>query len=94
MKNCILILKILLPVAICLILIGIIKIPFSYYPLSFGLVIGLANWNSHKYNLLLGVLLSIFVSHIAFYLAYFSFAITINIFSFMKGDTCLGNKST
>ena len=72
---------------ICFILIRIIKVPFNIYPLSFGLIIGLTNWNMHKYKPFLGVLLSIFVSYLAFFIAYFSFALTGSIFSFMKGDS-------
>ncbi|PCI31011.1 MAG: hypothetical protein COB60_12990 [Flavobacteriaceae bacterium] len=87
MKENIFIFKILLPITICFILINIVKIPFSFYPLSFGLIIGLANWNIYKYKLFLGVLLSIFVSYLAFFIAYFSFTITGKMFSFMKGDS-------
>ncbi len=85
-KN-IFILKILLPSVICFILIHIIKISFSFYPLSFGLVIGIINWNIHKNNSLLGVLLSILVSYGAFLIAFFSFAVTGATFDFMDGDS-------
>jgi len=49
-----------------------------YYPLSFGLVIGIINWEAHKYNAYIGVLLSVVVSFISFWLAFFS----TGIFSF------------
>ena len=79
--------KIILPLTICYIVINIIKIPFSFYPLSFALIIALANWEMHKYKPFLGVLLSILVSYLAFFIAYFSYALTGRIFNFMKGDS-------
>jgi hypothetical protein len=86
MKNSFINFKIVLPSIICFLLIRIAKIPFSFYPLSFGLIIGIINWNVHKYNPYLGAISSVIISYTAFYIAYFSFVITGGIVSFM-GDS-------
>lgn len=72
MKKNILILKVLLPSVVSFALIRIVEIPFSFYPLSFALVIGIVNWNIHKYKPLLGIFLSIWVSYLTFLIAYSS----------------------
>jgi len=87
MKKYILLLKVLLPAVMCFILIRIIEIPFSFYPLSFGLIIGVVNWSFHKYKPILGVSLSVFVSYIAFFVAYFSFAITGKLLGFIDRNS-------
>ena len=51
----------------------------EYYPLSFGLVVGIVNWDVHRYRPILGVLLSLFVSYVSFFIAYFSLGIFGNI---------------
>lgn len=87
MKKYKLILSIILPSILCAIVIYITNIPLEYSTLSFGLIIGLVNWEGHKYNPLLGILLSVLASFVSFTIAYFSFAVTGAIFSFMDGDS-------
>lgn len=90
MENFKPILRILFPSIICFVIIYITNMSIDYYPLSFGLVIGFTNLGLHKYKALLGILLSVIVSYASFFIAYFSFAITGNIFNFIvSGD--LGN---
>ena len=86
-KENILIYRLLLPLVIYFILIWILKVPFGFYPLTFGLIVGLVNWNIHRYKPVFGVFLSVFISYLAFFIAYYSFYITGRVFSFMKGDS-------
>ena len=79
MKKIKLILKIATPSILCAILILITKMPIEYYPLSFGLVLGILNWNVHKYNSYLGTFLSIITSYASFFIGYFSFPIIAEI---------------
>ena len=94
MKTNIFILKILLPVVVSFILIRVIKIPFSFYPLSFALVIGIFNWDIHKYKPLLGILLNVLVSYVTFLLAYSSMAlvgyVTRGLFNNVFNDETVG----
>lgn len=72
-------LKVLTPSFLCAILILITKIPIEYYPLIFGLVLGIFNLNTHKYNSYLGIFLSIIASYASFFVGYFSFPIIAEI---------------
>ncbi len=67
--------KLILPAILCVIIIHITKMEIYYYPLSFGIIIGLINWEKHKYNPYIGTLLSIFVSFVSFWIAFFSMSI-------------------
>jgi hypothetical protein len=68
--------RIFLPSMLCAILIYITNMEISYYPLGFGLIIGIVNWDLHKYNPFFGVLLSVLVSYVSYIIAYFSLAVT------------------
>lgn len=82
-----LILRVIIPAILCAIVIYITNIPLEYSTLSFGLIIGLVNWNFHKYKPWLGILLSILLSFVSFTLAYLSFATTKAIFDSMNIDS-------
>jgi len=68
-------LKVLLPSLFYLGLFYIFKLPFNYYPLCFGLIIGIVNWNIHKHKPIVGVLLSVLVSYITYFIAYLSIGV-------------------
>jgi hypothetical protein len=79
MQNVKVFFKIVTPAILCAFLIVITKIPIEYYPLSFGFVLGILNWNVHKYNSYLGTVLSIIASYTSFFIGYFSFSIITEI---------------
>ncbi len=87
MKKHKLILKLLLPSILCTLIINITNIPLEYSVLFFGFILGLVNWYHHKYKPIYGIILSILASLASFLITYFSFAITGNLFSPMKGDS-------
>jgi len=87
MKKYKLISNITLPSILCAIVIYITNIPLEYSTLTFGLIIGLANWGFHKYKPIIGVLLSMLVSFVSFLLAYLSFAATKAIFNLLNVDS-------
>lgn len=64
--------KILLPSVICGMIVYFSSISIEYYPLLFGLVIGLINWDTHIYKPLLGVIFSTLASYASFFIALFS----------------------
>lgn len=78
-------LRILLPSVLCVLVIYMTNMSLDFYPLSFGLIIGLVNWDIHKNKPLLGVFLSILVSYTSYLIAYFSLMIATNV-----PDTILG----
>ena len=84
MKNIFLVLNIIAPSILCILCIYFIIDDLFYYPLSFGLIIGLVNWYHHKYNPFVGVILSLIVSYFTFFLAYFSLLIIGEIFNFLS----------
>tara|TARA_R110000868_G_C10826469_1_gene759008 strand:+ start:671 stop:1216 length:546 start_codon:yes stop_codon:yes gene_type:complete len=71
--------KIFLPPTLCIFVLYFIQDYFLYYPLAFGLIIGFANWNSHKYKLFIGIILSVLSSYISFFIGYFSIGFIIEI---------------
>jgi hypothetical protein len=79
--------KLLLPAILCVLILYITKMSILYYPLSFGLVIGLVNWKLHKYNPYIGVLLSVLVSLISFWLAFFSIGLFSNLGDLITSNT-------
>lgn len=79
-------LQIVLPAIVCLLIAYFTKTSIWYYPLSFGLVIGLVNWSSHKNNPLLGTLLVVLVSYASFFASYFGVGFVAYLLDFMKGD--------
>lgn len=78
--------RILLPPILCVFCLYFLIDDLFLYPLTFGLIIGFFNWNFHIYKPLIGVLLSVFVSYLTFFVAYFSLALTAKIFDSF-GDT-------
>ena len=79
--------KILIPAILCVVILYITKMSISYYPLSFGLVIGIVNWKLHKYNPYLGVLLSVLVSMISFWLSFLSMGLFNNLGELITNNT-------
>lgn len=79
--------KIILPAILCVLIIYITKISILYYPLSFGLIIGLVNWKIHKYNPYLGVLLSVMMSLISFWVAFLSMGLFSNLGELITDNT-------
>lgn len=75
--------RFVLPSALCTFVLYFIQDYFIYYPLVFGLIIGFANWNSHKYKIFVGIILSVLSSYISFFIGYFSIGFTIEIVSSM-----------
>jgi len=71
MKKIKLIINIILPSIVCVIGLNFIFGELYFYPLLFGVVLGLFNWKLHKKKPITGVLLSIIVSYATFCLAYF-----------------------
>jgi len=76
MSNILLMFRIIITPILCVLYIYFIIDDLFYYPLSFGLVIGLINWKFHKYKPFLGVFFSVLVSYASFFIAYFSIIIT------------------
>lgn len=72
--------KLILPSIICLLVIYVTRISIWYYPLLFGVVIGVINWKKHKYKPFIGVFISVLLSLLSFWLAYFS----LGLFSWLK----------
>ncbi|GAB1308027.1 hypothetical protein KH5_07100 [Urechidicola sp. KH5] len=64
-------LKILLPGIICVLVLFLTNMSIWYYPITFGLVIGLLNFRRHVYQPFIGVLLSLAASLVSFWAAYF-----------------------
>lgn len=65
-------LKLILPSILCALIIILFKVKLDYYPIFFGLIIGIINWGKTKYNPFLGVLLSLLASLVIFFVSYFS----------------------
>ncbi len=78
--------KIIIPSVICALFLSIKYIEdIQYSIIIFGLVIGVFNWNIHKYKLYIGVFLSIVVSCISYglgMLSYFGVWYLIDLFNF------------
>ena len=86
MNNNYTFLKIILPLLFCFIVLIVVKPGLDYYPLIFGLIIGLVNWRDHKYGLFLGVILSLVASYVSFLIAYFSIPLFINVLKPLLGE--------
>ena len=78
-------LNIILPSIICLIVIVAIKPSIEYYPLSFGLIIGLINFTKYRQTPYLGLLLCLVASYGAFFLGYFSFPLIAGLIKPLLG---------
>jgi len=89
------IIKIISPSIICALIILLTELPLEYYPISFGLIIGLTNWNLHKYKPYLGVLLSVLASFVSFFIAFYSSFLVENLvdFIFKETDYFVGDES-
>jgi len=79
--------KVFIPAFICALIIYFTQITIEYYPLSFGIVVGLAYWNYHKYNLFVGVILSLLASYVSFFIAYFSTGVFAYFRDFLLDNT-------
>lgn len=83
MKNYSTYLKIIIPSVIC-----ILGLPFieniDFYPLLFGIVIGIINWNAHKFKPLIGCFLSIVISYTSYGIGLLSFAFYLFILEFLN----------
>lgn len=79
--------QIILPAILCSLIIYISKMEIWYYPLSFGLVIGLVNWNIHKNKPYIGVFLSVIISFTSFGLAFFCFGVFSTLREFLINNT-------
>ena len=80
MNYFLLLLKIFLPPIFCALIISTVSMSLEYYPLSFGIIIGLSNWDRYKIHPLLGVLFCLILSYLAFFGGYFSIYITNIVF--------------
>ncbi len=80
MRKSILIFRIILPSILCVLTIKMTNMSIDYYPLSFGLIIALVNWNKYKINYFFGISLCLIFSYIAFFGGYFSIYLTGKIF--------------
>ncbi len=79
--------KIILPAILCVLIIYITKMSLWYYPLSFGVIIGLVNWKKHKYNSYIGTLLSVIVSFASFWISFFFFGVFSALREFIINNT-------
>lgn len=86
MNNKYTLIKIISSPVICFITLITTKIGIDYYPLIFGLVIGLVNWKDHKNGLFIGIILNVFISYICFFIAYFSFPLFLGVFKPLLGE--------
>lgn len=92
MKSTILLFKIILPLLSFVIILTnpvFFKLELFgifYYPLSFGLIIAIINWEKNKYNFLSGVFLSLLISHLTFFLSFFSMEFFMHIGKFISGN--------
>ncbi|MDE1208440.1 hypothetical protein [Tenacibaculum larymnensis] len=78
--------KIILPSIICTLIIVTTQISIEYYPISFGLVLGLINWKNYKFNPYLGLFFTIIISFVCFLLAYISFPLLSTILKPLLGE--------
>ncbi len=76
----------MLPAVLCVFIIYITNLSIEYYPILFGLIIGLVNWGFHKKEPLLGVVFSILASYICFYLTFLSMYFVGSFFELIKGN--------
>jgi multisubunit Na+/H+ antiporter MnhB subunit len=81
------ILKIISPSIICALVILLTELSLDYYPILFGLIIGLVNWDLHKYKPYFGVLLSLLASFGCFFIAFYSSYLVENVVDFIFKDT-------
>lgn len=83
-------LKILAPSILCAIVIISTKMDLDYYPLSFGLIIGLVNWNYHRNNSYFGVILSLVISYASFIISYASTGLLAEMLKPLLGEDKAG----
>ena len=86
MKKLKTLLEILLPPLLCVFLIKVTNMSIEYYPLSFGLVIGILNWKHHKHPPFFGILLCLILSYASFFIGYFSIPLLLGILSPFLGE--------
>lgn len=66
------ILRIVVSPLFCFLAIYTTRLGIDYYPLIFGLIIGIVNIKGYKFGSFIGVTLSILASYVTFFIAYFS----------------------
>jgi hypothetical protein len=86
MKNSYNLLKIIASPILCFLAIYTTAVGIDYYPLIFGLVIGIVNVEEYKFGPFIGIVLSILASYITFFLAYFSIPLLLGIFKPIFGE--------
>ncbi|MGS2761683.1 hypothetical protein [Sinomicrobium sp. M5D2P9] len=87
MKNTAILFKVIVAPILCFLCLIFIINDLFYYPLSFGLIIGLVNWDIHKFKPIIGVFLSLLISYITFFMAYYSLVVTQRTFEFLGEDS-------
>ena len=74
MTNYKILLNLFLPAIFSALASGIIK-NFDFFPLFFGLVLGISNWKIYKLNSYIGLIICILISYTTYGLAILSMAI-------------------
>ena len=78
--------KILLPAILCSGVIFLTLTSVGYYPVIFGLVVGVVNWKSHKYNPALAIIYITIASYISFFIGLYLIGPIGEIFAFLGND--------
>lgn len=69
-----------MPSICCVLLLYFIHDKLEVYPLSFGVIIGIANWFIRKYNRILNLVLSILISYFAYFSGIAFWALIVFLF--------------
>lgn len=84
-------LKVLVPAILCVFIVYISGGNLLLYPFVFGLIVGLANRNLHKYDPFFGCLFSILLSYIVFAIGWFGAGFWKYTLEYMMGNILLKN---
>lgn len=89
------VLKLVLPSILCVLCLLCLRLANEFFgdhmltllPVSFGLIIGLANWRSHRLNPIMGTLLGVGLSYVIFVVGYFGFGMIGGAVTYLFKDT-------
>ncbi|PQJ21565.1 hypothetical protein [Tenacibaculum sp. SG-28] len=86
MKSQLAFLKLIYPAFVCIIFIFTTKVNLEYYPLIFGVTIGLFNVKHNRHPVLLGILLCVIASYMSFFAGYLGFFLLLGFFKPLLGE--------
>lgn len=91
MKYSTIFFKVLLPTILCVLITYFAGGGLLFGPLLFGLIVGLVNWNLHKYDPFFGCLFSIILSYIVFAIGWFGLDFWKHIIEYILDDIFFKN---